>query len=89
MERQRRQARPAGQRGAAMTPAVESAFIHLEPISPEDALEREWLCTNGLGGYAMGSIAGACTRRYHGLLVAALKPPPGAHRPVRQGGRDV
>lgn len=77
MERQRRQARPAGQRGAAMTPAVESAFIHLEPISPEDALEREWLCTNGLGGYAMGSIAGACTRRYHGLLVAALKPPLG------------
>ncbi len=37
--------------------------------------EREWLVTNGLGGYAAGSIGGARTRRYHGLLVAALKPP--------------
>jgi predicted glycogen debranching enzyme len=36
---------------------------------------REWLVTNGLGGYAAGSIGGARTRRYHGLLVAALKPP--------------
>lgn len=39
------------------------------------ALEREWLVTNGLGGYAMGSLSGATTRRYHGLLVAALRPP--------------
>ena len=37
--------------------------------------EREWLVTNGLGGYAAGSVSGARTRRYHGLLVAALKPP--------------
>ncbi|HZZ00697.1 MAG TPA: amylo-alpha-1,6-glucosidase [Candidatus Baltobacteraceae bacterium] len=36
---------------------------------------REWLVTNGLGGYAMGTIAGTLTRRYHGLLVAALRPP--------------
>jgi predicted glycogen debranching enzyme len=35
-------------------------------------LEREWLVANGLGGYATGTIAGVCTRRYHGLLVAAL-----------------
>jgi predicted glycogen debranching enzyme len=41
----------------------------------EDAARREWLVTNGLGGFAAGTIAGACTRRYHGLLVAALKPP--------------
>jgi predicted glycogen debranching enzyme len=39
------------------------------------AAEREWLVTNGLGGYASGTVAGARTRRYHGLLVAALKPP--------------
>jgi glycogen debranching enzyme len=39
--------------------------------------EREWLVTNGIGGYAMGNIAGLRTRRYHGLLVAALKPPVG------------
>lgn len=37
--------------------------------------EREWLVTNGLGGFAAGTVAGALTRRYHGLLVAALRPP--------------
>src|SRR5260221_332720 len=37
-------------------------------------LNHEWLVTNGLGGYAAGSIAGATTRSYHGLLVAALRP---------------
>src|SRR6266446_2287639 len=40
-----------------------------------NALRREWLVTNGLGGYASGTIAGVNTRRYHGLLVAALAPP--------------
>jgi predicted glycogen debranching enzyme len=39
------------------------------------AAEREWLVTNGLGGYAAGTVSGARTRRYHGLLVAALRPP--------------
>lgn len=38
---------------------------------------REWLVTNGIGGYASGTIAGLLTRRYHGLLVAALNPPLG------------
>jgi predicted glycogen debranching enzyme len=43
-----------------------------------DAAEsREWLVTNGIGGYASGTIAGSLTRRYHGLLVAALQPPVG------------
>ena len=41
------------------------------------ASSREWLVTNGLGGFAAGTISGANTRRYHGLLVAALKPPLG------------
>jgi predicted glycogen debranching enzyme len=40
-------------------------------------LSREWLVTNGLGGYASGTVAGAATRRYHGLLVAALPSPQG------------
>ncbi len=44
---------------------------------PRIAFEKEWLVTNGLGGYAMGTIGGALTRRYHGLLIAALKPPVG------------
>ncbi|HEY9283849.1 MAG TPA: amylo-alpha-1,6-glucosidase [Pyrinomonadaceae bacterium] len=40
-------------------------------------LRREWLVTNGLGGFASGSVGGAPTRRYHGLLVAALPTPLG------------
>ncbi|MBD2531289.1 amylo-alpha-1,6-glucosidase [Nostoc flagelliforme FACHB-838] len=43
----------------------------------EIAESREWLVTNGIGGYASGTVAGLLTRRYHGLLVAALKPPLG------------
>jgi predicted glycogen debranching enzyme len=42
-----------------------------------DAERREWLVTNGIGGYASGTVAGLLTRRYHGVLVAALKPPLG------------
>jgi len=38
---------------------------------------REWLVTNGLGGYASGTVAGPSTRRYHGLLIAALPSPLG------------
>ena len=41
------------------------------------AERREWLCTNGIGGFASGTVAGLLTRRYHGLLVAALRPPLG------------
>ena len=39
------------------------------------ALDREWLITNGLGGYASSTVLGINTRKYHGLLVAALNPP--------------
>ena len=41
------------------------------------AIGREWLVTNGAGGYAMGTLAFARTRRYHGLLIAATRPPAG------------
>ncbi len=41
------------------------------------AESREWLVTNGIGGFASGTIAGSLTRRYHGLLIAALHPPLG------------
>ena len=41
------------------------------------AERREWLVTNGIGGFASGTVAGSLTRRYHGLLVAALHPPLG------------
>ena len=53
----------------------------------ESALAREWLVTNGSGGYASGTVAGAASRRYHGLLVAALEPPLG--RTVLVAGLDV
>src|SRR4249920_4072916 len=41
------------------------------------AINREWLETNGIGGFASSTITGLNTRRYHGLLVAATKPPVG------------
>jgi predicted glycogen debranching enzyme len=42
-----------------------------------EARAREWLVADGLGGYAMGTVAGLRTRRYHGLLVVATRPPGG------------
>jgi predicted glycogen debranching enzyme len=44
---------------------------------PENFLRKEWLVTNGLGGYASGTVAGVATRRFHGLLIAALPAPLG------------
>ena len=44
---------------------------------PDLALTREWLETNGLGGFASSTIVGLNTRRYHGLLTAAAAPPAG------------
>ncbi len=52
---------------------VESSVLRADG----SALMREWLCVNHLGGYASSTLAGANTRRYHGLLVAALQPPLG------------
>lgn len=45
--------------------------------NPDSALRKEWLETNGLGGFASSTITGLNTRRYHGLLVAAINPPVG------------
>lgn len=46
-----------------------------ENLNLENALNKEWLITNGIGGYASSTIIGANTRKYHGLLVAPLIPP--------------
>ena len=46
-----------------------------EKISLEEGLKREWLITNGIGGYSSSTIIGANTRKYHGLLIAPLMPP--------------
>ena len=43
----------------------------------ETALSREWIETNGIGGFSSSTITGLNTRRYHGLLIAATKPPVG------------
>lgn len=60
----------------------------------EALLTREWLVTNGLGGYASGTLAGVTTRRFHGLLIAALPAPAGRimmfnhlEECIRVGGR--
>jgi predicted glycogen debranching enzyme len=41
----------------------------------DDTIQKEWLVTNGLGGYAASTVLGINTRKYHGLLIAALHPP--------------
>ncbi|HEY5585511.1 MAG TPA: amylo-alpha-1,6-glucosidase [Ruminiclostridium sp.] len=45
----------------------------------EQGSNREWIITNGIGGYASGSLICSNSRRYHGLLIAALKPPTSRH----------
>lgn len=44
-------------------------------MSFEDSVSKEWVVTNGLGGYASSTVLGVNTRKYHGLLIAPLKPP--------------
>ena len=41
----------------------------------KDLIQREWIIANGIGGFAASTVTGANTRKYHGLLVAALTPP--------------
>ena len=53
------------------------SFDHRITKNFDEAIRREWLETNGLGGWASSTISGAHTRRYHGLLVAATRPPVG------------
>lgn len=48
-------------------------------IEFEQGLKREWIITNGIGGFASSTMVGANTRRYHGLLVAPLNPPARRH----------
>ena len=46
-----------------------------ENLKLETALDKEWIITNGIGGFASSTIIGANTRKYHGLLVAPIIPP--------------
>jgi len=51
------------------------ALEHGDLLDFAHAARYEWLLTNGRGGFACGTVAQACTRRYHGWLVASLRPP--------------
>ena len=59
--------------------AREHVSVPSDGVPLDLCLTREWLVTDGLGGYASGSVPGPHTRRYHGLLVAPLAPPLGRH----------
>ena len=50
-----------------------------EDLTLEKGIEKEWIITNGLGGFASSTIIGINTRKYHGLLVAPLTPPARRH----------
>jgi len=52
-----------------------SLTVAVDPAEVGGLLEKEWLLTNQRGSYASGTVIGCNTRRYHGLLVAALQPP--------------
>ena len=56
-------------------PIVRVPWPIREDGGSDASLNREWLVTNGLGGYASGTLVGIITRRYHGYLVAALPAP--------------
>jgi predicted glycogen debranching enzyme len=80
----------------APLPARQIPRIDLRLVDGDPHLSQEWLVTNGLGGYASGTVLGALTRRYHGLLVAALPAPLGRtmtlnalSERIRLSNRDV
>ena len=91
MPRPRKPRTSAAKPAERFSPASKSGAVAVS-FGPEicndlaAAEQREWLVTNGIGGFASGTVAGSATRRYHGLLVAALKPPAG--RTLLVGGID-
>ena len=48
-------------------------------VNFEEGIKKEWIITNGIGGFASSTMIGANTRRYHGLLIAPLTPPARRH----------
>ncbi|TMA31129.1 MAG: glycogen debranching protein, partial [Deltaproteobacteria bacterium] len=83
---------PAAERRMTMRVQPDAVFPspHTRPLPPLSVGRKvcqdharssrlEWLETNGVGGFAMGTVAGTNTRRYHGLLVASLRPPVDRH----------
>ena len=60
-----------------------------ETREAERLVEREWLVTNGLGGYSSGTVSGVITRRYHGLLIASLPAPIGRAVMLNQLSEEI
>jgi len=53
--------------------------LETKELSLKDGISKEWIITNGIGGYSASTIFGINTRKYHGLLVAPLTPPARRH----------
>jgi len=53
--------------------------INTKDLSLTDGITKEWIITNGIGGYSSSTIFGINTRKYHGLLIAPLTPPARRH----------
>ena len=53
--------------------------IETKEMKLKDGIEKEWLITNGIGGYSSSTVFGINTRKYHGLLVSPLTPPARRH----------
>jgi len=65
-------------------------YIGPELVSDfNSAIQREWIVTNGLGGYASSTVLNVNTRKYHGLLVAAFNPPVGRHALLSKMDEEV
>jgi predicted glycogen debranching enzyme len=74
---------------AAGGPTRRIVFQALDAEQRAPLLACEWLVTNGLGGYAAGTIGGAPSRRYHGLLIAAMAPPYGRRLMLTDVSEDL
>src|ERR1700736_3894577 len=65
------------QSGVMTSPLSRIAYRKADANPAEILVEKEWLVTNGLGGYSAGTLAGVITRGFHGYLIAALPTPLG------------
>src|SRR4051794_16900654 len=66
---------PSRAKGASRRMGMASSGINVSSLGLHDLMEREWLAVNHLGGYASQTVVGLNSRKYHGLLVAAMAPP--------------
>ena len=70
---------PVGERRSEWRASLQGPWPFVHTAGELEASEREWLHTNGAGGFATSTVALMHTRRHHGVLIAALEPPLGRH----------